>query len=254
MEISLLGFARNLFRGEQCKPTVVILYTVFAASFWKLLQLTTPIQNFLPGSAQNDSFSNDFLTFWIGSYRMIAAFVLFALIPALIVKFVFRENLRDYGVSLGIKARTVRSFLIMGPILFVVGIYTGSSEAMRGTYPLNEFFLHRDFLQEGTTGCIFFTLHALTYLLYYVGWEFLFRGFLQKGLHQQTGIYTAVCVQTLASTMLHYGNPGSEVIASIFAGLYWGFLVQRTRSLLSGFLQHSLLGITVDYFLIFSRK
>lgn len=251
MDFSLLGFARNLFRGEQRKPTVVVLYTVFAASLWKLLQLSTSIRDFLPDQVliQNNS-----LTFWIGAYRLIAAFVLFALIPALIVKLVFRENLRDYGVSLGIKVRTVRSFLMMGPILFVVGVYTGSSETMRGTYPLNEFFLHCDFLQEGMTGWGFFTLHALTYLLYYVGWEFLFRGFLQNGLHQQTGVYTAVCVQTLASAMLHYGNPGIEVFASLFAGLYWGFLVLRTRSLLSGLLQHSLLGITVDYFLIFSRK
>jgi len=43
------------------------------------------------------------------------------LLPALIVKFVFRERLRDYSVGLGIGVRTLRTFRNFAPYFLIAG-------------------------------------------------------------------------------------------------------------------------------------
>lgn len=220
---------------DQFKPVLVLLYVVSAASIWKYTSLPEPDTS---------------LRFWFGSYKLFAALVLFGLIPMGIVKFVFRETLADYGLRFGIRKFTIRSFLLMAPFVAVIAFWTGHQPAFFDVYPLNETIRP----QNGQIGYGLFAVHSVLYLGYYFGWEFLFRGFLQHGLSESCGVPTAILVQTLASTMLHYGHPGSEVFGSIAAGLVWGFLAVRTRSILSGMAQHALLGIVLDGTLIFMRE
>ncbi len=223
----LFDFARGLFRGSQFKPTVAILYVCFTASLWKTAIVPTT-------------------GFSAGTYRIVLAFVLFGLVPAGIVRFVFREKLADYGLCLGDLPIAIRSILIMTPLMLLFGFFAGCDKNFLAVYPLNPS------VRPGVSGTIF-VAHLATYLLYYAGWEFLFRGFLQKAMEPQTGAFTAILVQTLASTMLHYGNPPSEVFGAILGGLFWGFLFFRTRSLLAGFVQHTILGFTLDYFLVYGE-
>ena len=217
------------------KPVVILLYTVVAATAWRYFAF--------PDLGMEPTLSD----FWLGATPFFAAFVLFGLIPMGIIKWGFREQLVDYGLQLGNTHRTVRSFLLAAPLIVVIAIFTGHNPAFYDVYPLNE-----TLRQPHTTIDIsLFGTHAMCYLGYYFGWEFMFRGFIQHGLSERCGMLTAILVQTMASTMLHYGNPVAEVFGSIIAGLVWGFIAYRTRSILSGIGQHALLGIVLDWVLIF---
>jgi len=221
---TLSAFLGGLFCGAQQKSTIAILYVCVSASLWK----TIPPETYW---------------LWGGTFRIVTAFLLFGLIPVGIVKFVFREKLVDYGLGLGITKRLVRSMLIMTPVMIFLGYWAGCDKNFLAVYPLNPA------IRPGVSETILLA-HLASYLLYYAGWEFLFRGFLLKATEQQTGPLTAILIQTLASTMLHYGHPASEVFGAILGGLFWGFLAYRTRSILTGFLQHAILGMTVDCFLV----
>ncbi|MDR0704925.1 MAG: CPBP family intramembrane metalloprotease [Planctomycetaceae bacterium] len=228
------------FPQNQFKPVLILFYVIVAVSVWKYFSI--PI---VPDSFEN----NETILFWLGMYRLIGAFLLFGVIPMGIVRYVFRESLADYGLRFGIPFRTVRSFLIASPIIILIAVLTGHNAAFFDVYPLNEMIRPQNIRITYWA----FALHAVIYTGYYFGWDFLFRGFLQHGLSKQCGVSTAILIQTLASTMLHYGHPGSEIFGSIIAGLAWGILAFRTRSILSGFAQHSLLGIVLDWTLIFTR-
>ncbi|MFO0902468.1 MAG: CPBP family intramembrane glutamic endopeptidase [Pirellulales bacterium] len=172
-----------------------------------------------------------------GIASMLAGVMLFGVGPAIVVKRVFRESLADYGWGLGIRFRTVRSFLIALPVA-VVGTYWGSFEpSLPGHYPVNP--------AAGDSLSVFL-VHAATYLAFYFAWEFYFRGFLQHGMAPALGMVPAALVQTLASALMHIGKPPSEAFVSILGGLLWGWLVCRTRSIVSGSLQHAFLGIGLD--------
>ena len=226
-----------MFAKDQIKPVIVLLYTILAATVWKYFAF--------PRFETEPTLAD----FWIGTTPLFAALILFGLIPMGIVQWGFRERLADYGLQLGIALRTVRSFLLAVPIIVVIAVLTGFNSAFYDVYPLNESIRP----QHTAIGINFFVLHSICYLGYYFGWEFLFRGFLQCGLSERCGIPTAILVQTMASVMLHYGHPPIEVFGAVIAGLVWGFIAYRTRSILSGFGQHALLGIVLDWSLLFGR-
>ena len=229
---------KTMFDKKQVKPAAILLYTVLAATVWKYFAFP----HFEAEPALAD--------FWKGATPLLAALVLFGLIPMGIVKWGFRERLADYGLRIGIAYRTLRTFLLAVPIIIGMAVLTGHNPAFYEVYPLNETIRP----QHAEIGVALFAVHVICYLGYYFGWEFLFRSFVQQGLSERCGRTTAVLVQTTASAMLHYGHPVGEVFGAIIGGLVWGFLAYRTRSILSGLGQHALLGIVLDGILIFDRN
>jgi membrane protease YdiL (CAAX protease family) len=222
------------FRGRQLKPTVILLVSSVTLITWKCF--ASP--QYLEPLARRLGFADPQAAGAIASF--VVALLLLGLLPALIVKLVFREKLADYGVRLGNRRRTVRSLLICAPIVLLIAYLSAGSASLRSEYPINPL---------ARTAGWGFALHALTYLLFYLGYEFQFRGFVQHGLDESMGATNALFVQVLASVLFHLGKPVSEIYAAIVAGLLWGLLANRTRSLLSGTLQHYLLGISLDWFI-----
>ncbi|MDR0390760.1 MAG: CPBP family intramembrane metalloprotease [Planctomycetaceae bacterium] len=222
------------------KEKIILLYVLFSAVVWKCTFNNSVVK------FSEDQFWYDF---FVGEGKLILAFILFGVVPILIVKFVFREKLADYGLRVGEVIRTIRSFCIASPCLVVIAIISGNSELFHNTYPFNVGLRQNNLSGELSSGV--FLIHAVCYAGYYFGWEFMFRGFMQHGLSKQCGIGNAILIQTLATVMLHFGHPTGEVFGAICAGLAWGYLAYRSRSILSGFAQHTVLGVVLDWKLIY---
>jgi uncharacterized protein len=228
--------AQAAYPQWQVKPTVILLVSTVTIVSWKCF-----------GSPQFylDQLSDKFVWFCdpqatAAIYSFLGALLLMGVLPALIVKFVFRENLADYGLRLGIRRRTVRSFLICAPFVAAIAYFSAQMPAIWKEYPIN---------RHANVSTQMFALHALSYFLFYLGWEFQFRGFMQHGLEESMGAANAILVQVMASVLAHLGKPVGEIYGSIIGGLIWGILAYRTQSLFSGLLQHFLLGILLDWFI-----
>ena len=170
-------------------------------------------------------------------YEYLAAFTLMFGIPALIVKWLFRGRLRDLGLQVG-DARQGARYLAIGLPLCLLAAYLGSLDpAVRAEYPL----------ARSAVGHLarFWTVEAF-YLLYYLGWEFFFRGFMLFGLQKRYGPAIAILVQTIPSALVHIGKPASEAFAAIAAGLVFGIVALRTRSIFYPLLLHAAVGIGTD--------
>ena len=217
-----------------------MIYAMLAMIFWKSLTVPIALQHFIYHTF-GEGYATDFL---LGTHKIFGSFFLFGIIPMLIVKLIFREKLADYGLRLGNGRQLLVNTLIFVPCVFVIGMLTGRDAAFWNVYPYNPVV---------TNAPLLFFCHALTYLAYYFGWEFFFRGFMQHGLRDSFGIYNAILVQTMASAVLHFGHPMSEMLGAIAGGLLWGFFVLHCRSLWAGFLQHSVLGIALDWFILKNR-
>lgn len=248
----------NFFLFGNFKTTVILLYAILALTAWKYLpaaprfadpdsnvcilansfNLDRPIKPL--ESALEPNFSS--AQFLWNARKIWSAFFLMGVFPALIVKFVFKENLRDYGFTLGIVKRTAFNICLFLPIMLAIGWFSGNTQAFYNVYPYNPL--------AGLSPTAF-AIHSLLYLfLYYLAWEFMFRGFIQIGLTEKLGAVPAILIQVVASTMLHYGHPASETFGCIAGGLLWGFLVYRTKSIYTGWAQHAILGIALDWSLI----
>ena len=161
------------------------------------------------------------------------------------VKLVFKESLADYGVQRGDTGFSLKALLVLLPVMVAL------------TYPnarVPEFMAEYPFDRGAGSSSAAFISHAGTYLLYYMGWEFFFRGFMQFGLRGALGDWNAILVQTLASCLIHIGKPAGEIYGAIVAGLLWGFIVFRARSLWAVLVMHWALGVSLDFFICFAGK
>ncbi len=172
-------------------------------------------------------------------YQFLAAFVLLAVIPALLARFVLGRSLGDLGVRLG-DWRFGGLAVIVGVVLLTPLLYIASLDpALQREYPLTRL-----------AGCAtdLFVLWELSYLLYYLSWELFFRGFNVFLLEKRWGMGVALLYQVVPSTLLHIGKPQSETLAAVVGGVLFGALALRTRSMLYPLLLHWYVGMGTDFF------
>lgn len=225
------------FQGEQLKPTVILLSSLVLSLVWWHFGRFPFYDAHLAG--RWDMVDDRTMR---AVYTFVNCFVLLGVIPAMIVKLVFGENLADYGVQWGIRWRTARSFLMFAPVFVVAGYLGAHSPNVTDVYPID---------RGAGDSAGRFVLHVATYVFLYMGFEFHYRGFVQFGLRESLGEVNAVLVQVATSVLIHLGKPAGETFGSLLCGILWGIIAFRTRSILSGMLQHFLLGVTLDFFVCF---
>jgi membrane protease YdiL (CAAX protease family) len=158
------------------------------------------------------------------------AVVTYTVLPVLVLKFVFRAKLTDYGLK-------VRSILNAWPlyVLFVcvmvplVWIFS-ATEHFQNMYP---------FLRVTSREQVHTELWKweLAYAAQFIALEFFFRGFLVHGTKLRFGVY-AVFVSMVPYVQIHFQKPMPEATASIIAGIVLGYMSLVTRSVWLGAALH----------------
>lgn len=88
-----------------------------------------------------------------------------------------------------------------------------------------------------------------SYILYYIGWEAFFRGFIGYGfLSVDYRPFVAMMIQVSLSCIIHIGKPEMELIGAIPGGVIMGLLAYRSGSLLWPLLFHFFIGIINTFF------
>ena len=180
------------------------------------------------------------LEWWAVLAQFVIAFVLFLLLPLVAIKFFTEASLGELGLGLGDKRFGFGFVLPLGVLFLAIpsGLSTWGMESFQAEYPLAK-------LAVASPGR--FVLYQLAYgLLYYVAYEAFFRGFLQLGLARKLGHFPALLIQTTVTTLFHLGKPLPELWSALFAGLLFGLLVIRTRSIWPLVLVHWALGVVTD--------
>jgi hypothetical protein len=215
--------------------------------------------------------------------RFVLSFVLLGLAPAALAA-AFREKPAALGLSL--RSPMLRSpiFWIAVPVALLAGAIGAFATDLGSYYPYSRDLIERT--RESGLGPL--VGHFAAYaLLYYVPWEFFFRGFLlfpfalaaeralgfreaataeralaprgaaadaegsADGAAETRAIIAAlVLFQTIPSTMLHVGHPLSELSGAVVAGIAFGILAWKTRSIVPGLILHAALGIGTDGFIV----
>ena len=68
-------------------------------------------------------------------------------------------------------------------------------------------------------------------------------------LEARFGAFAAILIQTIPSAIVHIGKPVGESFGAILAGLVFGYLAVRTRSILYPLILHAVVGIGMDLFI-----
>ncbi len=137
----------------------------------------------------------------------------YVLIPALVIKLVFRERIADYGLNFRGIFRSSWVYLVM--FLFMLGplALVSQTEAFQAKYP----FYH---VQPGEPFWPRLWIWEMAYVAQFFALEFFFRGFMVHGLRPRLGIY-AIFVMTVPYCMIHFSKPMAETCGAIGAGSSW---------------------------------
>ncbi len=169
-------------------------------------------------------------------------FVLMFIIPFLIVKIIFSERWSDYGLTLGDWKKGLPLLLLIPLVITPIIYFAAQMPDVRSEYPLSKLlFSHKELILG---------YEVLYVLLYYIAWEFFFRGFLLFGLAKKWGVWNAILIQTISSCLIHIGKPEGEIIGSIIVGILFGLIAWRTKSIWYVFALHAAIGVLTDLFII----
>ena len=83
--------------------------------------------------------------------------------------------------------------------------------------------------RPATTDWQIFLAYEALFLFYWMGWEYLWRGFMIFGTVHTLGLY-AILVQAVPFAALHVTKPWPEAVLSILGGIALGALVWRCRA------------------------
>lgn len=215
-----------------------VVYIFISVAVITFLSMEFASPNFYYDHIGKDRF--DSRIYWF----LMDGFLMFAL-PALSIKLIFKEPLSKYGWQWGdykFGLFTVGLFLlVMLPVLWIAS----ASETFAKTYP-----------QGGSKVSINFTyyfIYEMAILIYMLGWEFFWRGFMLFGLKEKFGYYS-IFIQMIPFFILHKGKPELEVFASIFAGLVLGVQALRANSFIYCWLIHWLVMVFIDGISILREK
>ncbi len=228
---------KGLLSGDHRKPTIILILASLIITTWKYYGsqsfYLSDLQQYVV-IAGDPGLTSEIYVFG-------AAFLLMGLLPVAVIRLVFRESLRDYGFQLGDWRFGWKAFAVMAPVMVLSTIPSASMPDFMQEYPI--------YKGAGESGAAFAS-HAVRYLFFYIGWETLFRGFMQFGL-RSLGDWNAILIQTAISCIAHIGKPSGEIYSSIIGALVWGIVVFRSRSLLYVLLVHWLLGVSLDWFILY---
>ncbi len=154
-------------------------------------------------------------------FKPLDRFILYLIVPLIIIVVVLRENPKEYGFQLGDwkagLALTGIVILIAAPILWL----TASGDPTMKKY-------YEWLLGPQLPGYVFLDLF---------GWEFIFRGWLLFGYARHYGA-DALWLQSVPFALAHIGKPEVETLSTIFGGFLFGWVAYRTKSFLYPFLIH----------------
>jgi len=173
------------------------------------------------------------LTYWVS-----VIFLCYFIIPALFVKFVFRQKLSDYGLALGNVIKDYRIYVIMIVVMLPLVYLVSFTQGFQAKYPFYR-------LAPGQELWPKFWIWQALYFMQFFALEFFFRGFIVHGLKRTLGYYS-VFIMTIPYCMIHFGKPFAETVAAIVAGIVLGTLSLKSRSIFLGVLIHYTVAITMD--------
>lgn len=162
----------------------------------------------------------------------------YLIIPALLIQFIFREKITDYGVKLKGALEYRQLYLIMLLIMIPVLVIVSFSPAFQSKYP---------FFMPGADEPLFprLVIWEVAYLLQFLALEFFFRGFMLHATKKTLGFYS-IFVMIIPYCMIHFNKPLAETLAAVVAGFVLGVLSLRSRSIWLGVAIHGTVAVGMD--------
>ncbi len=159
-------------------------------------------------------------------------------VPVLCLLLLFRRQPSEIGLGLGDWKLALVLAALYVPLVAVGTWVLSNGDSFQAQYP---------HYTPAAYDWRFFLIYEALFLFYWIGWEYLWRGFVLFGTARAFGLY-AIVVQTVPFALMHADKPPAEAFLSILGGVALGALVWRCRSFWIAIPIHSVQMFLLDLF------
>ncbi|MFA5872051.1 MAG: hypothetical protein WC858_05045 [Parcubacteria group bacterium] len=166
---------------------------------------------------------------------------LFLLFPYLMIKFIIKEDLADFGLTLGNKKIGLISSAIFLIIFLAINYFLVSKPELRDKLFVPE-LIAGNFL-------LFLWFEIVISLSLHFSWEFFFRGYLQLGLTKKIGMFS-LFIPAIAQSLI-FGRSNWMIFAVLLSSsLGAGLIAKYSRSIMYSFVSMWLISVSLDIMII----
>ncbi len=188
--------------------------------------------------------ASDHASFYGFCFQRILGLLTYALIPLAIVHIFYYTPLSKYGFNLKNAETSSIWILILGSIIITANYFLAGKQANLKNYPQIR-------LKKWTPGKLF--INDFTWILYLLGYEFMFRGLLLFSFYYAYGILPAIAINCLLYSLVHIPKGQKETYGAIPLGVILSIITLNTGSFLTAFVFHVIMALSNDHFAIKSH-
>ncbi|MFA5926093.1 MAG: CPBP family glutamic-type intramembrane protease [Parcubacteria group bacterium] len=172
--------------------------------------------------------------FWIDIF-------LFFIFPWLVIRFLLKEKLNSFGISLGDKTKGIVLSAIFTAVFVLINYLIVRNPNLRGQLQISPGIVKSFW--------IFLWFQLVISLSAHFSSEFLFRGFIGLGMKNKLGGY-AIVIQAIAQTILYARSPWLIILLIGSSSLFAGVISQKSRSIIYPFVSMWLISLSLDIMII----
>jgi CAAX protease family protein len=188
-------------------------------------------------------FNHNFFDLGHRAWMYISTFLVMFLLAVIISMFIDKNKPREVGLGLGDWRFGVRWSVIFLAVMLPITFAASYTEAFATKYPLAKASMN--------SFEAFFWWEFVSFL-YFIGWEFFFRGYMLFSLYKYIGAI-AVFVPMIPFVILHSAKPFPEAIGAIFVAELLCIFALRAGSFWYGMVVHWTINTAMDVFAIWQR-
>lgn len=173
--------------------------------------------------------------------QRIVGFVFLGLIPAAFVVTFQDKSLTDFGFNVEDLPLILLWSGILGAVIIAANFYVARRPENLDVYP--QIRLRNWNAKE-------LTLNFLTWFIYLLGYEFMFRGLFLFSFYYAYGAAMAITVNCIMYALVHVPKGAKETIGSLPLGIILSIICLYTESFFVAFVFHIIMAFSNDLFAI----
>ncbi len=164
-------------------------------------------------------------------------FVLFGLIPAIAFPLLFGKELEDYGVRFPSADKLWLWWLLPVSLFLAMSLLRSKKGVNIEYYPQ---------VRRKTWDIQRVLINGVFWILYLVGYEFIFRGLLFFSALAAFGLVPAIAINCVIYSLSHVPKGAGEAFGAFFMGILMCVIAYSTHSMLIPFVLHVILALGND--------
>lgn len=212
---------------------------LFSSAILIFLKITVGDFSFFEKYIDLKNHSIELIKWYSWLYHFILTFSLFFCVPLILNKLIFKRELKNIGLGIGDWQTSLKATIVLVIISTPLLYFSSKNKNVLIFYPQTTLAVE---------SISYFIIWCIGYLLHYIGWEFFFRGYMTFFLKRYYGVFFAIFIPTILTTLLHINRPIMEVFGALLIGIIFGTLVIKTNNIYTPVITHWYIGIMNTYF------